>query len=155
MARRAQLEDKTAQELMAMIEVMYLVAVADGYFSAEERDAFLEHAGGLSGHQIGARELGLLVDRWEREGRAQQGAPGQRNHSARLVELAQILGDETGRRIAYGLAMEIADADGQFLGSEEAILGQIALAFGLDEREQAQITHSVRMSEPPRSDSEN
>jgi tellurite resistance protein len=148
MAGRADLEDKSTQELLAMAEVMYLVAVADGRFSIEERAAFLEHIESLSAGRLGARQLGPLVESWER--RSGPGGFVAAEDDARLREIGQLLGDETARRIAYGLAMEIADADGEFLESEAQLLSRIAKAFDLNATDEREIAHSVRMSEVPR-----
>lgn len=132
------LADTGTQELLAMIEVMFLVAQADGVFSPNERRSFLAHVQSLSEGKIGVPELTSLVERW--------GSAESLDVSERLTELAVLLPDETSRRIAYGLAMGIAEADGQVLESESVLLFQIAKTFGLDDEESEEIAHSVRMS---------
>lgn len=134
-------QDTGTSELLAMIELMYLVAQADGVFSPEERREFLEHVESLSEGRVGSRELSLLVEHWGTES-----APPLQE---RLAHLALQLPDETSRRIAYGLALEVADADGEFAESEAKLLRQVAIALGLDGSESEEISRSVRMSSRP------
>ncbi len=134
-------KDSGNSELLAMIELMYLVAQADGVFSPEERREFLGHVESLSEGRVGSRELALLVEHWSAESAPPIGE--------RLAHLAEQLPDETSRRIAYGLALEVADADGEFVASEGALLKQIAVALGLEASESEDISRAVRMSSRP------
>ncbi len=126
-----------------MLEVMFLVAVADCHFSADERLSFLEHAESLSGGKLDASMLARLVASWEKRDLSDE--------NARLRELARDLSDESGRRIAYGLARSVAAADG-ILSAEANLLAKIADAFGLDQSECEDIAHSVTMSQFPPAD---
>lgn len=134
--------DAGTNELLAMLEVMYLVAKADGFFSADELREFLEIVTSLSEGKVGKQQLGALVDSW--------GKRGATDVDERLKELATALQDDLSRRIAYGLAMQIAESDGQFLRAESEMLDRIAKAFGLAEEESDEIAQSVRMSQRPR-----
>jgi tellurite resistance protein len=127
-----------------MLEVMFLVANADDDFSPEERRNFLEHAQALSGQKLDSSMLSKLVESWIKRDLEDEGE--------RLAELARDLSDESSRRIAYGLARGVADADGQVPPVEAQLLAQIAMAFGLDVEESEEITQSVRMSQRPMSD---
>lgn len=130
-----------------MLEVMFIAAIADRNFSPEERRSFLEHAQSLSGGQLDSTNLVPLVASWEKR--------DLQNIDERLLELSRDLPDETARRIAYGLACEVTDADGQATESEVAVLTKIAAAFALDEDEEEHIARSVRMSSlPPPNDRE-
>jgi uncharacterized tellurite resistance protein B-like protein len=136
-------QDAAAHELLAMLELMYLVANADGFFSMEERREFLKSVESLSEGKLGSEQLVQLVDSWSKR------SPGP-DLEKRLAELAAALPDAISRRIAYGLALQIADADGQFLESEAAILQKIAQAFGLEAGDPEDIAVSVRMSRGPK-----
>src|SRR5690606_28341272 len=136
------LEDAGTNELLAMIEVMYLVATADGFFSSDERLEFLRSVEALSDGKLGSEQLVKLVDSWAKRGSGPV--------DERLEQLAHSLTDETSRRIAYGLALQIADADGAYLQSEATLLRKISHAFGLEESESEDIAVSVRMSRGPK-----
>lgn len=135
------LADATTNELLAMLEVMFLVAVADRLFSSEERRKFLEHAVALSGGKLDAAMLTRLVGSWEKR--------DLRDVTPRLDELARDLSDASARRIAYGLARSMAESDGNVAPKEAQLLARIAEAFGLDLRESAAIARSVKMSQAP------
>jgi tellurite resistance protein len=136
------IQDAATNELLAMLEVMYLVATADGFFSQDERSEFLKSVRSLSEGKVSTGDLGRLVEEWAVE------RPELDRH-ARLQTLALALPDTTSRRIAYGLGLQIAEADGQLLESEARVLHQIASAFQLEEGEEEEIAHSVRMSRAP------
>lgn len=127
-----------------MLEVMFIAAIADRNFSPEERRSFLEHAQSLSGGQLDSTKLVPLVASWEKR--------DLQNIDERLLELSRDLPDETARRIAYGLACGLTDADGKVSASELAVLTKIAAAFALGEGEEEEIARSVRMSSFPPAD---
>jgi uncharacterized tellurite resistance protein B-like protein len=139
----AEFQESSTRELLAMLELMYLVATADGFFSAEERREFMASMQSLSEGKIGSAELTRLVDQWISEG-------PETDLDGRLKTLAESLPDELSRRVAYGMALQIAEADGQYLQSEAALLARAARAFGLEEEESEDIANSVRMSRRPR-----
>lgn len=139
----AEFQETSTRELLAMLELMYLVATADGYFSTEERREFVASMQSLSEGKIGSEELSRLVDQWVSEG-------PETDIEGRLNTVATFLPDELSRRIAYGMALQIAEADGQFLEAEASLLAKAARAFGLEEEESEDIAKSVRMSRRPR-----
>lgn len=139
----AEFQETSTRELLAMLELMYLVATADGYFSTEERREFVANMQSLSEGKIGSEELSRLVDQWISEG-------PETDIERRLSTVATFLPDELSRRIAYGMALQIAEADGQYLEAEAALLSKAARAFGLEEEESEDIAKSVRMSRRPR-----
>lgn len=139
----AEFQETSTRELLAMLELMYLVATADGYFSTEERREFVASMQSLSEGKIGSAELARLVDQWISEG-------PETDIDRRLNTVATFLPDELSRRIAYGMALQIAEADGQYLEAEAALLQKAARAFGLEEEESEDIAKSVRMSRRPR-----
>lgn len=139
------LADASTNELLAMLEVMYIVATSDGYFATEERRTFLSHAASLSEGKLDGQRLAALVESWVRRG---VGVPPE----VRLAELAVDLPDETSRRIAFGLATAMAEADGQLLVAEAGILSKVSRAFGLEAEEADEIAQSVRLSRRPQPD---
>lgn len=136
----ADLADATTNELLAMLEVMFLVAVADRNFSPEERRNFLEHAQSLSGGKFDSSMLVRLVGSWEKR--------DLKNVDERLVELSRDFPDESSRRIAYGLACRVVQSDG-LAAAEAAVLAKVAAALGLDGEEEEDIARSVKMSSFP------
>ncbi len=134
--------DAETNEMLAMFEVMYLVAKADGFFSADELREFLEIVTSLSEGKFGKQQLSALVDSWSKRGAT--------DVDQRLGELATALQDDLSRRIAYGLALQIAESDGQFLKAESDMLGRISSAFNLGLDESEEIAQAVRMSVRPR-----
>src|SRR5690606_19901678 len=108
------LYDAAHSELLAMLEVMYLVANADGFFSIAERGEFLNSVESRSEGKIGGAELSELVEVWVCRGSTEE-------LPARLNRLAQELPDLISRRIAYGLAVQIAEVDGQFLDRKSVV----------------------------------
>jgi len=135
------LADATTNELLAMLEVMFLVAIADRNFSPEERRNFLEHAESLSGGKLDSTMLARLVVSWEKR--------DVKVTDERLNELARDLSDESARRIAYGLACGVAQTDADVASAEVQLLARVAAAFGLEEEAQEDIAHSVRMGSSP------
>ncbi len=135
------LADATTNELLAMLEIMFLVALADQNFSAQERLNFLEHAESLSEGRIGSKMLTRLIESWEKRDMSET--------PLRLEELARDLGDHSTRRLAYGLARSLAEADGEVLPAEAQLLATIAEALSLDVEEAEEIAESVAMSSRP------
>lgn len=121
------LADAGPEELLAIIEILFLVAQADGVFSPEERQAFLEQVHSLSEDKLELPELSNLLDRW--------GTLESLDVSERLEQLAALLPDERSRRLTYGLAWGLAATDDQVMESEAVVLFQLAEALGLDEDE--------------------
>lgn len=123
------------EELLAIIEILFLVAQADGVFSPEERQTFLEHVHALSQDKLETPELSNLMDRW--------GTLEALDVSERLEQLAALLPSETSRQRAYALAWGLAATDGQIMESESVLLFQLAEALGLSEDECEEIVRSV------------
>lgn len=126
-------------ELHALVEIMYLVAAADGEFSFDERRFFLDMVSSLSEGRIDSTELLGIVER----ARAHLESRGL---TRRLEELHEILADETSRRLAYGLGMQVALVGAEVGDAEKRVLDEIANVFALSGDESDEIASSVRYS---------
>lgn len=135
------LADATTNELLAMLELMFMAAVADSHFSPEERRHFLEHAEALSGNQLDSTMLARLVASWEKR--------DLHDDVNRLRELARDLPDKSSRRIAFGLVYGVVRSDGQLAASEEKRLAEVAEVLGLSLAESDEIKRGVKLSEFP------
>lgn len=140
-ASPTRLADATTNELLAMLELMFLVAVADAHFSPTERRNFLEHAEALSEHQLDSSMLGRLVASWEKR--------DLQDDLERLRELARDLPDESSRRIAYGLVYGVAQSDGQLGPAEHKRLADVAEVLDLSASDAEEIIRGVHMSQFP------
>lgn len=115
------------QELRALVEVVLLVAYADGKLSMPELDKLVERGVELSGQQR---------DRAAIEGMIHEVKPAdpllRAWRSQRLASLKQILVDDEVRRTAFVVALEVALADGRIGHRETTTLAAAAAEFGLD-----------------------
>lgn len=138
--------EQELKELEALVEVMFLVASVDGDFSIPERRHFMDMVTSLSDGRLGSTELLELIDR-AHESLRREGI------ERRLAALKVHLVDDTARRLAYGLATQLALVDGMN-DQEKALLDQMALAFELSQEEHDDIEASVRFASqlPPRND---
>ncbi|HSC86268.1 MAG TPA: tellurite resistance TerB family protein [Polyangiaceae bacterium] len=133
---------RAAAEVEAMVELMFLVARADGDFSPPERRAFLDSVTSLSAGELDSTALLASIERIEttllRDGL-----------DARLAAAASQLPDEVSRRIALGLCTQMALSDGAEDVTEHAMLDRIAEALGITRDEEEEIAWSVRLSSRP------
>lgn len=123
-------------ELHALIEVMFLVASADGEFSIPERRFFMEMVTSLSDGRLDSGDLLVLTER--AQSRLDEGGV-----EARLNALSALLKDETARRLAYALATQIAFADDEISDAEKQVLDEMARVFELSDEEYEEISSSV------------
>jgi tellurite resistance protein len=120
---------------LAVLEVLFLAAAADGRVTPEERDHLARvvrdlTAGGLSDDALGA----LLVrcfDGLEREG-----------FHGRIVRAARTL-DADQRGLAFALAAAVALGDGALVQDERAVLEDLARTFALPEEDARRILDAV------------
>lgn len=116
-------KDIEGPQLLAVLELMYFVAKADGFLAADELRAFLKVAGEMSGDRFSSTHLSQLVSSWSNR--------EVLDIDARLEELKTSLGHETARRAAHALAQSMAHADGVVRDSESQMLDRIARIFDL------------------------
>jgi tellurite resistance protein len=95
----------TDEQLETLIEVVFIVAMADGALGDGEVARFRARAAQLEDGRFDSERLdGLMLEaalRLQKEGR-----------DARLAHARTVLADRDARRIALALAVEIARADG-------------------------------------------
>jgi tellurite resistance protein len=109
----------------ALIEMMYLAATADGELGPEERDHFVKAAQDLTSRLVTGAALDALL------GRVQQRLDAE-GRDARLAAVKLRLPDDTTRRLALSLAIQITAADGVIRTSERELIFDTARALEID-----------------------
>ncbi len=113
-------------ELRALVEVVLLVAYADGKLTAPELDALVKHAVTLAGGQKDAAAIEELVHE------VKPNDPLLRAWRAkRLASLREVLVEDTHRRAAFMVALAVARADNGIGRREATTLAAAAAEFGL------------------------
>jgi tellurite resistance protein len=113
------------EKVEALIEMMYLAATADGDLGPEERDHFLKAAADLTSRLVVGKELDAIIGRVQ----ARLDAEGR---DARLSAVKARLPDDTTRRLALSLAIQITAADGVIRTSERELIFDTARALDID-----------------------
>jgi tellurite resistance protein len=113
------------EKVEALIEMMYLAATADGDLGAEERDHFVKAAADLTSRLVVGKELDAIIARVQ----ARLDAEGR---DARLSAVKARLPDDTTRRLALSLAIQITAADGVIRTSERELIFDTARALDID-----------------------
>jgi|GEM_PF-2732419 len=136
---------REAREVEAMVELMFVVARADGDFSPVERRRFLETVESLSAGQLQSTDLLALIEQTERT----IDEVGLEQH---LTRVAKQFSDELACRLAYGLCAQMAMSDGNYQDVERQILNRIAVALNISPEDDEEIVQSVRLSQRPPSE---
>jgi tellurite resistance protein len=113
------------EKVEALIEMMYLAATADGELGAEEREHFVKAAGDLTSRLVVGKELEAIIARVQ----SRLDAEGR---DARLSAVKARLPDDTTRRLALSLAIQITAADGVIRTSERELIFDTARALDID-----------------------
>ncbi|MBK8258704.1 MAG: TerB family tellurite resistance protein [Polyangiaceae bacterium] len=124
-------------KLEACVELMFLVAYADGKIEPSEREVFRKHVEEATHGQIGAglvqavlRHVESFVHQWDR--------------TQRIQSIAVRLSDQRVRMAALELAARVAVADGQLTADETAFLAHTGAAFELS---QADISQALAVAQ--------
>ena len=120
-------EQQELLRLLAMLEVAYLAAAADGELGEGE---LLNLAGNLAawlGGEIEGETIAAVLDSFD-------AALEDQGFEGRLAALAELL-DPDSRRVAYSLSSAIVACDAEVKQEELGILGDIAGAFEIPEAE--------------------
>jgi tellurite resistance protein len=133
---------REACEVEAMVQLMFIVARADGDFSPTERRRFLDTVQSLSAGKLQSTDLLSLIEQTERTIEE----VGLDQH---LKSLAGQFSDELARRLAYGLCAQVALSDGTYQDAERQVLDQIASILSLSPEDDEEIVQSVRLSQRP------
>lgn len=112
-------------KLDALVELLYLAASADGDFSLEERELFVNKVRVLTGERLTAAPLAKIVARVEgdveREGRTQ-----------RIATVRERLETPDARQTALHMAIDITVADNVLRTSEREVIAEIAEGLGIE-----------------------
>lgn len=109
--------------LIALIELMFLAAIADGEFSGDERKHFRESVESLTDRKVSGETLDRLMETIEKnhagEGRA-----------ARIAHVKEALATAELRKVGLSMAIRLMCADGIVRTSERELI--LDLADGLE-----------------------
>jgi tellurite resistance protein len=124
------------EKLLALVEMMFLAAFADGEFSAKERSYFLDSIQTLTDNRLVKPKLEELVDR----AKADLQAHGR---EARLLDVKARLPDARARKVALALAIQVTAADGIIRTSERELIMETAEALEIDRDEAADMVRDL------------
>jgi tellurite resistance protein len=130
-----------AARLDAVIETMVIAAAADGELDADEREQLLASLAALTRDAKGLPpseqpDLAAVLERVLRDLHEQ-------GREARLAIVAERLGDEAGRKAAFGLSVEVTATDGIVRTSEREFLLDLASALHIDRDEAADLVRHI------------
>jgi uncharacterized tellurite resistance protein B-like protein len=123
----------------ALIEMMFLAATADGDLGAEERAHFVKAAEDLTSRLVTGKALEAVLERAQ----ARLDAEGR---DARLSAVKLRLPDDTTRRLALSLAIQITAADGVIRTSERELIFDTARALDIDGDAAADLVRDLTQS---------
>ena len=125
-----------AQELEALVEMMFLAASADGELADEEKKLFESSVKSFAGDKLdGARLAALLA--------GAKKALDASSREARLASVKERLTDPGARKVALGLAIQVTAADGIIRTSERELIMDTAEALEIDRDEAADLVRDL------------
>lgn len=133
---RAFLQDLPQPKLEALIEIMYLAAMADGDFGMEERAHFQTSVETLTDRRLEGHALGELIARFERELEAS-------SRGGRLERAKEHLTDVGARKVALALAIRMMSADHVIRTSERELILELAETLGVDRGDAADLVREI------------
>jgi len=133
-----------AAEMMAMVaefgplcEAMYLMMIADGEVSQDEREVLKGALRNLSGDTLRGEHIEGLLDRSAKN-------VASEGREKRLAEVILWLsGDEARAEVAFVLAAAVAFADNAIADEENETLNQLAEGLGIDDARANQLLDSI------------
>lgn len=117
----------TESQVRALIEVVAIVAFADGALAESEREVVTRRVRELPGVDVDPGAIGDLLTELRPPRRPEGDA-----RARRLKELGKVLGDDRLRRAAFSIAMDVAKADDRVGVREASTLAAAAQELGLD-----------------------
>ena len=117
--------DLSDDKIAALVEIMYLAATADGEFSKEEREQFVQNAERLTANLV-------TGDRLENILAQAQAALDASGRDDRLRAVKDRLPDAAARKLALALAIQVTAVDGIIRTSERELILETADALGID-----------------------
>ena len=124
------------QKLLALVEMMFLAASADGEFSAAERKYFVEGIETLTDGMLAGPRLEELLARAKQD-LATEG------REARLQQVKSRLPDAGARKVALALAIQVSAADGIIRTSERELILETAQTLEIDRDEAANMVRDL------------
>jgi uncharacterized tellurite resistance protein B-like protein len=113
------------EKVEALVEMMFLAASADGELGNEERKLFLKSAESLTSRLITGEKLEAVLARAKKQ-------LDESGREARLAAVKERLPDQTARKLALSLAIQVTAADGIVRTSERELIMETAEALGID-----------------------
>jgi tellurite resistance protein len=117
------LKSSSEAQLIAALELMYLVAKADGFVAADELRQLLAVAKASDHNRVDSRKLSALIGEWKARGRLEP--------EPRIKALGSILETPEVKRAAYELAAATVVADRGLSSGELQVVNLISDTFGL------------------------
>lgn len=112
-------------QLEALVELLYLAASADGEFTDDERQLFVDKVRVLTGERLKPRDLSDIISRVEghvaRDGRPQ-----------RITTVRDRLETPGARQAALHMAIDMTMADNVLRTSEREVILEIAEGLGIE-----------------------
>jgi tellurite resistance protein len=130
------LEKLGTEKLEALVEMMFLAASADGEFSPQERQYFLDSVQSLTNGRFSKDAIDQLLAQAEKDLSAS-------SREARLQSVKQRLPDAWARKIALALAVQMTAADGIIRTSERELIMETAEALEIDSGEAADLVRDL------------
>lgn len=123
-------------KLEALIETMFLAAVADGDFGDDERKQLISSVESLTDRTMSARTTDALLTRI-------QAALEASGRAARLASVKERLGTPGERKTALALSIRLVAADGLVRTSERELILDLADALEIDRDEAADLVREI------------
>lgn len=126
-------------KMEALIEVLYVTALADEDFGPKEREQFTANVVGLCDGALKPEDVkGVIL---KLKFRSKEGRP------ARLKAVAERLKTPEDREHAFALACSMALADGVVLDEERALIDELRVALALDDARMDEILEELKSLE--------
>jgi uncharacterized tellurite resistance protein B-like protein len=129
--------DLDSDKVEALIEMMYLAAMADEEFSSDERRQFMTSVEDLTSRAVTGERLSSLLERVQQE-------VEKSGREARLSAVKGRLPDPNNRRFALALAIQVMAADKRIRTSEYDLIMEAADALDIDRETAADMVKEIR-----------
>jgi len=126
-----------SDELTAMIETAFLMAVADGQMSSEEHEQLAATVQHIVADKVGADPVQTIIERLSESLNAD-------GWEGRIAAVARALSAPETRRDAYRLAAGVSFIDGEVQDAEARLFGLLSQAFEIPSDEASKILTEVR-----------
>jgi uncharacterized tellurite resistance protein B-like protein len=125
--------------LAALVELLYIAALADGELAKEEHAFFRRRAQSMTDQRLGEEEIGRLMLHVDEE-------LSQKGRHEMLASIGARIGGEELRKKALKMAVDMMMADRVLKESEKTAVFAIAGAFGIERNVADELLSSVSRS---------